>query len=79
MLTALPVRAAPRSDRSGARGNAGILQHVDDLGGGRRVRRLVDVGQQRQSRARAHVREDAEAGIEPRPRNDFIDVRLSLS
>ena len=44
------------------------LQHVDDLGGGRGVRRLVNVGQQRQSRAGAHVGENAKAGVEARAR-----------
>ena len=41
------------------------LQHVDDRGGGRGLRGLVDVGQDRHAQFGLHASEDAEAGVEP--------------
>jgi hypothetical protein len=79
MLTALPVRAAAAIRSVWRERNAGNLQDVDDLGGGRGLRGIVNVGQQRQSCASANVRENAEAGVETRARNDRMDVRLALS
>ena len=56
------------------------LQHVDDVGGRGGLRRLVNVGQQRQSRsARARRRGRVVPHRGPGPRNDVMEVRFALS
>ena len=55
------------------------LQHVDDLRGRGRLRRFVDVGQDRQAGPRLDVGERREAGVEARARMTSRDVRFALS
>ncbi len=79
----LTTRPGPRRrhDQVGlAREEGGNLEDVGHLGGARRVRRLVDVGEDRHAGRGPHVREDPHAlPAGPGPRNDPPDVRFALS
>ena len=67
MLAGLPA-GADRLDQIGLAGEeGGGLEHVDDLGDRLDLRHLVHVGQHRQAGLAAHLFEDAQPLLQPRP------------
>ena len=80
MLTMRPVSPRRRADRSARQRNAGICSDVGDVGGRRRLRRLVDVGEDRHAVSRLDARR-APAALRRGPGRETIvpDVRFALS
>ncbi len=64
-FTARPVFAAATQQVGLAAEEGGNLQHVDDLGRRRALRRLVDVGEQRQGELPPDLGEDLQPSTEP--------------